>query len=138
MLFTKRQESELITAIKGRGEIPLKFVYLGKGVYNWVKIAKSRLEKGGINNAEALLLKKRVAEFLNTIPDSKEINVIDIGCGDATPCLPILEKLKEKNIKFNYVPIDISKEMLDIAVNTVTSKFKGTNCKPFELDFELG
>lgn len=28
--------------------------------------------------------------------------------------------------------------MLDIAIKTVTTKFSGTECKPFQLDFELG
>jgi hypothetical protein len=44
MLLTRKQEFELITAIKGRGEIPLKFQYLGEGSKNWDKIAKSRLK----------------------------------------------------------------------------------------------
>ncbi|MFA5992722.1 MAG: L-histidine N(alpha)-methyltransferase [Candidatus Pacearchaeota archaeon] len=138
MLFTKRQESELITALKGRGEIPLKFVYLGEGAKKWAVVTKNRLESGGINSIETTLLKKRALEFINTFSNFKEVNIVDIGCGDGTPCIPIIEKLKEKNIPFTYVPIDISKEMLDLAVETVTTRFKGTKCKPFQLDFELG
>ena len=41
-MFSKKQEFELLTAIKGRGEIPLKFAYLGEGAYNWEAIAKER------------------------------------------------------------------------------------------------
>ncbi len=44
-MFTKKQQYELITSIKGRGEIPLKFAYLGDGAKNWDAIAKKRSDK---------------------------------------------------------------------------------------------
>lgn len=47
--LTRQQEIELLTAIQGRGEIPLKFVYLGpKGAKNWDDVAtrRSGLESG--------------------------------------------------------------------------------------------
>lgn len=45
MKLTKRQEAELVTALQGRGEIPLKFGYLGEGAENWNKIASQRSER---------------------------------------------------------------------------------------------
>ena len=137
-LFTRRQEFELITAIKGRGEIPLKFAYLGKGAKNWGNLAKQRSTKGGINTTEAILLKKKVKSFLSSYEEISKINVIDLGCGDGTPAFPILEELKKNNVDFSYVPIDISNEILDIAVKNISLKFRGVECKPFQLDFELG
>ncbi len=137
-MFTKKQEFELITAIKGRGEIPLKFAYLNEGADNWDKIAQSRSGKDGINKMELELLRKRIADFLSEYSDAKKINVIDIGCGNGIPVYPILEKLKQKNISFRYVPVDISKTILDLAVKNVREKFGNIPCKPIELDFELG
>jgi uncharacterized SAM-dependent methyltransferase len=138
MVLTKRQEAELVTAIQGRGEIPLKFAYLGEGAWNWDRIAKERSAGEGINSAETILLTKRVEDFLATIKSEKGVNVIDIGCGNATPVFPILNKLKENKIKFTYAPLDISQKMLDIAVSTVSKKFPGTECTPILMDFELG
>jgi len=137
-MFTKRQESELITAIKGRGEIPLKFAYLGKGAYNWDRIARHRSEKIGINTTEAILLRKRISSFLSSYSIEKGINVIDIGCGNGTPAYPILEELKKRNVPFDYVPIDISGEMLNLAIKNIKSNFKGLKCRPVKLDFESG
>ena len=138
-LLTKRQEAELVTAIQGRGEIPLKFAYLGEGAMNWDRIAKERSKAvGGINSAEAVLLEKRINDFLSTVDEKKGINVVDIGCGNGSPILPILEKLKKANVLFTYAPVDISKEMLALASKVVISKFPGTKCKPVEMDFELG
>lgn len=137
-MLSKRQEAELVTAIQGRGEIPLKFAYLGKGASNWDKIANQRTEDGGINSAEAILLKKRIEDFVSTLSTEKGINIIDIGCGNGLPVLPILKYLVDKNIKFTYVPLDISLEMQNLAIVTITKEFPGTESKPFQLDFELG
>jgi hypothetical protein len=57
-LLTKRQKLELVTAIRGRGGISLKFAYVGEGAKNWDRIAKQRSDGGDINSAEAGLLKK--------------------------------------------------------------------------------
>lgn len=137
-MLSKRQEAELVTAIQGRGEIPLKFAYLGEGAKHWDKIATQRTEGGGINSAEATLLQKRIEDFVRTLTTGQGINIVDIGCGNGYPVFPILSYLTKRNIKFTYVPVDISQELLDLAVATVTKEFSRTECKPFQLDFELG
>lgn len=136
--LTKRQEAELITAIQGRGEIPLKFAYLGEGAKNWDKIARERAEGEGINSAEAALLQKRVNDFLSDLDSGSGVNIIDIGCGNGLPVLPILNQLSSSNISFTYVPLDISQEMIELATATIKSKFSAVIIKPILMDFELG
>ena len=136
-MFTKKQEFELLTAIKGRGEIPLKFAYLGEGAYNWEAIAQERAKKGGINLIERKLLNSRVEDFLRKYGQVNQLNVIDIGCGDGSPTYPILEKLNEKKIKFNYVPVDISEEMLNLAEKRIKRDFKVESQKIL-LDLDSG
>jgi uncharacterized SAM-dependent methyltransferase len=138
MLLTKKQEFELITAIKGRGEIPLKFQYLGEGSKNWDKIAKYRLKTGGITAIEFNLLRKKIKLFLDPYSNIKKINVIDLGCGNGIASYPVLEELQRRKIKFKYIPIDISKELLNMAVKNVKAKFGNVECKAFQLDFESG
>ena len=138
MLLSKRQEAELVTAIQGRGEIPLKFAYLGEGAKHWFAISQGREEGEGINSIQTKLLKKRINDFLSTINPKKGINIVDLGCGDGTQVLSVLEGLNAKKIKFNYVPLDISQEMLDLAVSVVSKEYPGINCKPILIDFELG
>jgi uncharacterized SAM-dependent methyltransferase len=136
-MFTKKQEFELLTAIKGRGEIPLKFAYLGEGAYNWEAIAKERAKKGGINLIEGKLLSQRTEDFLRKYGSVTQLNVIDIGCGDGSPTYPILEKLNEKKIKFNYVPVDISEEMLNLAEKRIKKEFNVESHKIL-LDLDSG
>lgn len=138
MNLTKRQEAELVTAIQGRGEVPLKFAYLGEGASNWDKIAGQREEGGGINSAEGKLLEKRIDDFISTLSSEKGVNIIDIGCGNGYPVFPVLKKFIDNNIKFRYVPLDISQEMLDLAVKNVEEEFPNTESKELLMDFELG
>ncbi|MFI5260280.1 MAG: L-histidine N(alpha)-methyltransferase [Candidatus Paceibacteria bacterium] len=138
MLFTKRQESELITAIKGRGEIPLKFVYLGEGAHNWDAIAGERTETGGINSMESALLTNKAADFVGVFKGISKINVIDIGCGNGYPGVPIFNELHKRGIAFRYVPVDISAELLDLAEKNVQKMFPDIEIRKFQLDFELG
>jgi uncharacterized SAM-dependent methyltransferase len=138
MKLTKRQEAELVTAIQGRGEVPLKFAYLGEGAGKWDKIAKDRSEGGGINSVEGNLLKKRINDFISTLNTSKGVNLVDIGCGNGSPACPIIEELLSRNIKVTYVPMDISSDMLELSTKTISQKFEGIESKPIEIDFELG
>ncbi len=138
MLFTKRQESELITAIKGRGEIPLKFVYLGEGAHNWDALAGGRSENGGINSMEGTLLANKASDFIGAFKGVSKINVIDIGCGNGYPGLPIFNELQKQSIPFRYVPVDISAELLDLAEKNVREIFPDIEIQKFQLDFELG
>lgn len=135
-MFNKRQEAELITSIQGRGEIPLKFAYLGDGYKNWEAISKKR-SAGGINLSENNLIKKRVKDFLESFGESKKINVIDLGCGDGSPIFPILDELNRQKIEFRYIPLDISQSMLDLAEKKIKSKFH-CEIKKVLFDFELG
>jgi uncharacterized SAM-dependent methyltransferase len=137
MNLTKRQEAELVTAIQGRGEVPLKFAYLGEGAGNWDKIAQERNAGGGINSVEGKLLKKRINDFISTLDTEHGVNLVDIGCGNGDPAIPIIEELQSRNIKVTYVPMDISTDMLDLAVKNISKKFN-IESKPIEMDFELG
>ena len=139
-MFTHSQKSELITAIKGRGEIPLKFVYIGNtGVNRWDEIAKNRSEDNrGINSVEGNLLNAKVSDFLNSFKNLEKLNIIDIGPGNGYPVMPLLHPLKKLGINFRYIPVDISEEMLRLASNNVKNTFSEIEIKPINLDFELG
>lgn len=139
-LFSSRQISELITAIKGRGEIPLKFVYLGKGAQRWDDLAKLRGQETikGINSIEGNLLKEKAPNFLCSFKDNKNINLIDIGCGDGYPAAPLIKEMQRQKYNIRYIPIDISREMINIASKNISQLFPKIEIKFYQLDFELG
>ncbi len=137
-MFTRRQAFELITAIQGRGEIPLKFAYLGEGAKHWNNIAEYRDDQGGINSMEENLLRQKINSFLEPYQVDRMINVIDIGCGNGLPVIPILEELEARKIKFRYVPMDIAEAMLDLAEQNVRKIFPAIECQKLCFDFESG
>jgi uncharacterized SAM-dependent methyltransferase len=137
-MLTRKQQFELITSISGRGEIPLKFAYLNDGAKYWDALSKKRANsEKEIHNMEQLLLQKRVTDFLSSF-DSKKLNIIDLGCGNGTAVVPIIETAKKQGFEIKYVPLDISSEMLEIAENTIRKKFPGTEIIKKEIDFEAG
>jgi len=140
-MFTHSQLSELITAIKGRGEIPLKFNYIGKdGTKRWDSLAKLRGDKDvkGINKVEADLLSTKANDFLHSFNDLKKLNIIDIGPGNGFPVTPLLDTLIRYSVEFRYGPVDISDEMLEVATKNVKNLFPKISIKSVQLDFELG
>ncbi len=140
-IFTRAQEAELITAVQGRGEIPLKFVYLGpKGAINWDNIVQIRSSTvSGINSEEGILLQEKISAFLDALPKNmRKINIIDIGCGNGYPVFPVLKALSDRKIKFRYVPLDISQEMIDLAVKNIKKEFGNVQHKDILFDFEQG
>ncbi|KKQ18053.1 MAG: hypothetical protein US31_C0011G0035 [Berkelbacteria bacterium GW2011_GWA1_36_9] len=139
-MYTQSQISELITAIKGRGEIPLKFDYIGElGAKRWAAIASKRhSDKHGINKVESDLLNAKVDAFIGSFKTLKKLNIIDIGPGDGSAVLPLLYSLKEKSVDFRYVPVDISQEMLDSSTKNIKNLFQDIAIEPVQLDFELG
>lgn len=137
IMFTKKQQSELITSIEGRGEIPLKFVYLGRGAKRWDDLASLRKNRG-INEIEGDLLQAKSGNFLNVLKGCRIINVIDLGCGNGYSVFPLFEGILKQGYKIQYIPIDISKEIIKIAVKNVTDQYPKIKIQPYSLDFELG
>jgi uncharacterized SAM-dependent methyltransferase len=139
-MFSHRQLSELITAIKGRSEIPLKFSYITKkGTKVWDRIAKLRgVNPRGINSVESNLLSAKADAFLSSFKNLKKLNIIDIGPGNASPVMLLLNRLNDMGVEFRYVPVDISMEMLNLAEKNVRKAFPNIPIKKVQLDFELG
>ena len=134
-MLTIDQEAELVTALQGRGEIPVKFAYIGEGAQLWNAISHT---EEAIYSVEAQLIQQKIDLCLASLDTRNGVNVIDIGCGNGEPAVPIIQKLLEKNVACTYVPLDISEEMLDLAAATIKKQFPAVECNPIHLDFELG
>ena len=140
--LTEQQEAELFTSISGKGEVPLKFNYITKeGAEYWVETVESERnpKKGHIASFEYGLLQDN-SEFLlrNLTQNGKNVNVLDLGCGDGLPCVPILEKAAELSLNVRYVPVDISQELLDVASKNIKKRFPNIKIKKVLLDFDQG
>lgn len=136
--FSQKQEIELLISLSSSGEIPFKLAYLGDGAYFWDKISSQRANyEDGIHHMEQELLQKRLSSFLQSFP-KKKINLVDLGCGNGTPCLPILREATQLGFDIEYIAMDISEEMLKIAEENIRKEFKKLKIIKKVFDFEGG
>ncbi|OGH04569.1 MAG: hypothetical protein A2W22_04870 [Candidatus Levybacteria bacterium RBG_16_35_11] len=137
MYLTKNQELELLSALDSRGESPLKFAYI-PGYKEWINVAQKSREEHSIQFEEDLLKIESFPFIFREITDQiKTVNIIDFGCGDGVPILPVINYLKTvPNIR--YIPVDISENMILEAKKTLKNKFPKIEIVSIISDFEKG
>lgn len=137
--LTKNQELELLSALDSRAESPLKFTYVGDGYKQWIDIAQKSREELSIEFEEELLKKESLPFIFRDVSAQIEtVNIIDFGCGDGVPMLPVFEYLQGHNVSVRYIPVDISQNMLDEARKTILKKFPRIEIVEILFDFEKG
>jgi uncharacterized SAM-dependent methyltransferase len=138
--LTKTQELELLSSLESRAESPLKFAYIGHGYKKWIEVAKKSRENHDLEFEEDLLKRQSLPFIFREIgKKTSVVNIIDFGCGDGVPILPILEYLNALLIpNINYVPVDISQTMLDEATKNIRNIFPSISITPILFDFEKG
>lgn len=141
MGLTKIQELELLSALESRAESPLKFAYIGEGHKRWIEIAKKSRESHEIQFLEDLLKRESLPFIFRRIDEkTKIVNIVDFGCGDGVPMIPIFEYVK--NIPtistIRYIAVDISRDMLAEAEKTIKNYFPKIENIPIFFDFEKG
>jgi uncharacterized SAM-dependent methyltransferase len=136
MDLTERQQYELLAAISARGEIPVKFIYLGEGAKMWDAIYRDEKHSRGITNAEIELMMKHVRSFAQAFEGSDSLNLVDLGCGNGLPAIDIFKELQKYGFKVNYVAVDLSREMLDLAEHNVRQVLPDISITKLLVDFE--
>jgi len=61
---------------------------------------------------------------------STPFNIVELGAGDGFKTFKLLEYLVNNNIDFNYIPIDISQEAIDILSDRLKERLPGITIKP--------
>src|SRR3989344_2093536 len=130
--LSELQEAELITALAGRREIPLKFEYFGEGADRYTTFAHPK-EYGGESESEILVDNQRK---IVSVLGNRRYNFLDLGCGDGKKAAYFISHLDGK-IE-GYFPLDLSLRMLDICVNNMELAHPKLPLETFEDDFEQG
>lgn len=81
-------------------------------------------------------IEKLVEKYADSIigSDTNEIELFDLGPGLPTKTIPLIKSMQDRNISFKYIPVDISKSFLEIAINEV--KKYGVECNGINCLFE--
>ncbi|OIO24992.1 hypothetical protein AUJ14_05115 [Candidatus Micrarchaeota archaeon CG1_02_55_22] len=124
------QAAELVTALKGRQEIPLKFAYLEDGAENWRGVVESK--EYGLGSTETELIAVNAAKIIGEVGKA---NIVDIGCGTGKKAVPFIAEMTRIS-QPKYVAFDISPAMLALAESNLVKKFPKLNTNFFSADFE--
>lgn len=133
----------LINTIKINKSIPLKYSYLGSGADNWDKFYNTlnktgdvEIKKYGLESHKFLL--EKALSFLDTYLDNFNlVNIIEIGPGNSRPSqFSIQNYINSKKLN-EYIAIDISDRMLEIAKTNFIKNFPEKYFNSHVLDLEI-
>ena len=83
-----------------------------------------------LTNAEFEILSMQCQQITEALKFSTPFNILELGAGDGFKTFKLLEYLVANNIDFNYLPIDISKEAMDILEKRLKERLPGISIKP--------
>lgn len=83
-----------------------------------------------LTDAEFEILSMQSKQIYEALQFSEPFNIIELGAGDGFKTFKLLEYLVNNNVNFNYVPIDISQEAMDILTERLKEKLPDLNIKP--------
>ncbi|MFC6268842.1 L-histidine N(alpha)-methyltransferase [Frigoriflavimonas asaccharolytica] len=90
-----------------------------------------------LTNSETEIFKIQAKEIINSWKIDKDIpfELIELGAGDGTKTIFLLEELLHQNYNFSYLPIDISQNVLDDLVNNLSEKLPDLKIEPKQGDY---
>lgn len=81
-------------------------------------------------NCELEIFKEKTAELAVVLKNGfDDFDLIELGAGDATKSSYLLQELVNQKVNFTYMPIDISKNMIEYLENTLVDKISGLQVK---------
>ena len=95
-------------------QLPSKWIYDERGDDLFLQVTK--MPEYYLTSAEMEIFEyqsQSMIKQLNVEDMTPNIDIIELGAGDGQKSLLLLRSLNEQNIKFQYIPIDISSHSLD-------------------------
>lgn len=130
--LTESQEAELLTALIGRREIPLKLQYFGEGADRYTSFQHPK-EYGGESEFDIVSdNQSRISSLIG----KKSFNLVDLGCGDGKKAALFISYFY-KQLR-GYFPLDLSKRMIEICSKIMELAYPDLEKESFQDDFEQG
>lgn len=132
-IYTEEEILEIIRDLEIRKIINLKYSYKGEGAYIWDKLAKGRQKE---MKSDLTKLTELSIKTLDYYLDDRLVNLIDIGLGNGFPSVEFIENFKSNNTLQKYIPVDISPDMIKIALANLKDKLEDVDTPYYVSDFE--
>lgn len=107
----------MINSLTVKHEIPVKYVYLGKGAKMWDEFFYSINDLDNYGQSSKEYLWSSVVNYLDIqFAQFEIVNIVDIGPGNFEPVRYWVEYFYSRRKLGKYLPLDISKDVLEITV----------------------
>ncbi|MGC9343829.1 MAG: L-histidine N(alpha)-methyltransferase [Bacteroidales bacterium] len=122
-LITETYRQDIISGLKSRGKyIPSKYFYDDEGSRIFQEIM--RMPEYYLTDCEFEIFKQNkddILERLNT--DGNFFDLVELGAGDGLKTSVLIDHFMSRQIRFKYVPVDISEEALAVLTRKMETKF---------------
>jgi len=119
------------------GFLPLKFAYIGPAAFTHDQLVKSPSYR--LSDIETLIIRDRFYRdiFSSIGLSEREVNFVDIGSGNGSKAITVLDVFFSEKFFVNYLALDYSQNLLEIARDNIVTAFPGFNYIKTEIvDFE--
>jgi SAM-dependent methyltransferase len=137
--YTQAQIYDIVTNLEIHHEIPRQYNYIDGGAHHWDEYAQrlANEEAPNLINSTFKLLAMNGSYIDSLLAQYEQVNVVDIGVGNALPVKDLLAHLLEQGKLGRYIAIDISREMLNIAQRNIKEWFDDrVAVEDYELDID--
>ena len=83
-----------------------------------------------LTDSEFEILSLQANQIYEALDFSQPFNIIELGAGDGFKTFKLLEHLQQNEVDFNYIPIDISQEAMDILEENLKARLPNLKIKP--------
>jgi len=127
-------EKDLIAGLSATNKsIPSKYLYDNKGDRLFRKIMK--LPEYYLSKAETEILRNNKEKLFTLCCSREPFKLIDLGVGDASKTAILIRYFYTQKVHFEFIPIDISKNILDIARKKIKTAFPKIKVTPINADY---
>lgn len=134
-IYSLDEQQDMIKNINENEYLPLKYNYFGYGTKRWIRFTERWLNiwkadpgARGIHVFERNLVMDMAKSIFDALPPNryKNLNLIDLGCGDGSPMYPVIRyiQMTMPKAKIRYNPIDLSHGMLKASSRNIARDFK--------------
>jgi len=128
-----KQGQEYVSALR-QCILAFKFAYIGRAAYTHDELVRS--QEYGLADTEAGLIRARFASTILPKLNMMGLNVVDIGAGNGTKALTVLEIIHQTISSLRYMALDYSETLLQIAIQNILSKLPWLDTSIHRIDFE--
>lgn len=122
-------EKDILTGLKSPSKyLSSKYFYDDNGSRIFQEIME--MPEYYLTNAEFEILSLQSKQIVEALQFSMPFNIVELGAGDGFKTFKLLEYLVQEGIDFNYVPIDISQEAIDLLIQRLKTRLPEITIKP--------